>query len=48
MDRVCESLVCLYAHHPGPGVNGEDLELPVGKGSLSALWPGEGVGAGVG
>ena len=40
-------LVCLDAHLPGPGGRGEELELPTGQETLTALWIGEGGGEGV-
>ena len=40
-------LVCLDAHLPRPGWRGEDLELPTGQETLTALRTGEG-GEGVG
>ena len=36
-------LVCLDAHLPRPGGRGEDLELPTGQETLTALRTGEGV-----
>ena len=39
---LCGSLVCLDAHFPRPGWSGEDLGLPTGQGTLTALWTGEG------
>ena len=41
-------LVCLNAHLSMPGVKGEELELPTGQETLTALWTGEGGGEGVG
>ena len=41
-------LVCLDAHLPRPGGRGEELELPTGQETLTALREGEGGGAGVG
>ena len=41
-------LVCLDAHLPRPGGSGEDLELPTGQETLTALGPGEGGGEGGG
>ena len=38
----------LDAHLPGPGGRGEELELPTGQETLTALRDGEGGGAGVG
>ena len=32
------------AHLPRPGWRGEDLGLPTGHGTLTALWTGEGPG----
>ena len=46
MDRLCESLVCLDAHLPRPGWRGEDLGLPTGQGTLTALKTREGGGFG--
>ena len=40
-------LVCLDAHLPRPGGSGEELELPTGQETLTALWTGEGGGEGV-
>ena len=37
-------LVCLDAHLPRPGGRGEELELPTGQETLTALRTGEGVG----
>ena len=37
-------LVCLDAHLPRPGGRGEELELPTGQETLTALWTGEGGG----
>ena len=48
MDWLCGSLVCLDAHLPRPGWRGEDLGLPTGQGTLTALRTGEGRGEGVG
>ena len=39
--------VCLDAHLPGPGGRGEELELPTGQETLTALEDGEGGGGGV-
>ena len=36
------------AHRPGPGGRGEELELPTGQETLTALGDGEGGGEGVG
>ena len=36
------------AHLPGPGGRGEELELPTGQETLTALRDGEGGGEGVG
>ena len=36
------------AHFPRPGGNGEELELPTGQETLTALRTGEGGGEGVG
>ena len=44
---LCGSLVCLDAHLPRTGWRGEDLGLPTGQGTLTALWTGEGGGGGV-
>ena len=41
-------LVCLDAHIPRPGGRAEDLELPTGQETLTALRTGEGGGEGVG
>ena len=41
-------LVCLDAHLPGPGGRGEELGLPTGQETLTALRAGEGGGEGVG
>ena len=41
-------LVCLDAHLPGPGGWGEELGLPTGQETLTALETGEGGGEGVG
>ena len=41
-------LVCLDAHLPRPGGRGEELELPTGQETLTALRTGEGRGQGVG
>ena len=41
-------LVCLDAHLPRPGGSGEELELPTGQETLTALRTGEGGGEGVG
>ena len=41
-------LVWLDAHLPRPGGRGEELELPTGQETLSALRTGEGGGEGVG
>ena len=41
-------LVCLDAHLPRPGGKGEELELPTGQETLTALRTGEGGGEGVG
>ena len=41
-------LVCLDAHLPRPGGRGEELELPTGQETLTALRTGEGGGEGVG
>ena len=38
----------LDAHLPGPGGRGEELELPTGQETLTALRDGEGGGEGVG
>ena len=40
-------LVCLDAHLPRPGGRGEELELPTGQKTLTALRAGEGGGEGV-
>ena len=40
-------LVCLVAHLPGPGGRGEELGLPTGQETLTALWTGEGGGEGM-
>ena len=37
MDWLCGSLVCLDAHLHRPGWRGEDLGLPTGQGTLTAL-----------
>ena len=42
------SLVCLDAHLFGAGGRGEELELPTGQETLTALRTGEGGGEGVG
>ena len=42
MDWLFGILACLVAHLPGPGWSGEDLGLPTGQGTLTALWTGEG------
>ena len=41
-------LVCLDGHLPRPGGTGEELELPTGQETLTALRTGEGGGEGVG
>ena len=41
-------LVCLDAHLPGPGGRGEELELPTGQETLTALRTEEGGEEGVG
>ena len=41
-------LVCLNAHLPRPGGWGEELELPIGQETPTALRTGEGGGEGVG
>ena len=41
-------LVCLDAHLPVPGGRGEELGLPTGRETLTALGTGEGGGEGVG
>ena len=41
-------LVCLDAHLPRPGGRGEELELPTGQETLTALSDGEGGGGGGG
>ena len=41
-------LVYLDAHLPRPGGKGEELELPTGQETLTALRTGEGGGEGVG
>ena len=41
-------LVSLDAHLPRPGGKGEELELPTGQETLTALRTGEGGGEGVG
>ena len=41
-------LVCLDAHLPRPGGSGEELELPEGQETLTALRTGEEGGEGVG
>ena len=41
-------LVCLDAHLPRPGGRGEELELPTGQETLTALRTGEGGGERVG
>ena len=40
--------VCLDTHLPGPGGRGEELELPTGQETLTALRDEEGGGEGVG
>ena len=40
--------VCLDTHLPGPGGSGEELDLPTGQETLTALRDGEGGGEGVG
>ena len=40
--------VGLDAHLPGPGGRGEELELPTGRETLTAIGDGEGGGEGVG
>ena len=40
-------LVCLDAHLPRPGGRGEELELPTGLKTLTALRTGEGGGEGL-
>ena len=40
--------VCLYTHLPEPGGRGEELELPTGQETLTALRDKEGGGEGVG
>ena len=40
--------VCLDTHLPGPAGRGEELELPTGQETLTALWDDEGGGVGVG
>ena len=40
-------LVCLDAHLPRPGGRGEELELPTGQETMTALRTGEGVEEGV-
>ena len=47
MDWLCGSLVCFDAHLPRPGWRGEDLGLPTGQGTLTALRTGEGGEGGV-
>ena len=44
MDGLGGSLVCFDAHLPRPGWSGEDLRLPTGQRTLTALWTGEGEG----
>ena len=44
MDWVCGSLVCLDAYLPRPGWRGEDIGLPMGQGTLTALKTREGGG----
>ena len=39
---LCGNLLCLDAHLPRPGWRGEDLGLPTGQGTLTALRTGEG------
>ena len=41
-------LVCLHAHLPRPVGRGEELELPTGQETLTALRTGEGGREGVG
>ena len=41
-------LICLEAHLPRPGGSGEELELPTGQETLTALRTGEEGGEGVG
>ena len=48
MDWLFGILVWLDAHLPGPGGSGEELELPTGQETLTALRDGEGGGEGVG
>ena len=48
MDWPCGRLVRLDAHLPRPGWKGEDLELPTGQETLTALRTGEGDREGVG
>ena len=48
MDRLCRSLVCLDAHLYRPGWSGEDLGLPTGQETLTALKVREGGGGGEG
>ena len=48
MDWLFGILVCLDAHIPRPGGRREELELPTGQETLTALRTGEGVGEGVG
>ena len=40
--------VCLDTHLPGPGGRGEELELPTGQDTLTALRDEEGGGEGLG
>ena len=42
------NLVCLDDPLPRPGRSGEELELPTGQETLTALWTGEGGEEGVG
>ena len=45
---LCGNLVCLDPHLPRPGWKGQDLGLPTGQGTLTALRTGERGGGGVG
>ena len=48
MDWLFGTLVCLDAHLPRRGGRGEELELPTGQETLTALRTGEGGREGVG
>ena len=48
LDEGSGTPVCLDTHLPGPGGSGEELELPTGLETLTALRDGEGGGGGGG